>query len=331
MKQLLTMLHREWMEWRKVVYIILGVFVGLTVLSTYWTYRAANKLEKKSFIIRSDGDTLSVESSIGWGGFEWNSSGEEHPDSLDLREKMRSKPGEFFNFLAWLLRGLMIGINLLVLSVSVFYLADALYKERADGSTFYYRSLPVTDFALLGAKFIFGYLGILVLSYLLSSVVALYLPLSMPGIFKEMLSEASLSLSQIRWGALFLDWGMFHIIQFIWLLPFAMYFLYISASVKGRPLLIGAGILILAVIAWQLIFGKIGFQNQIAVHLGFFSNIISEQWYNIPETLSSNAKIDLFGSFTGYLITLRTFVSLLIGGAFGWGTYYMYQRNIEVT
>jgi len=333
MRDFITMLHREWMEWRKVVYIILGIFIALTLLGTYWAHRAAVKMDKNDFVIHSysEENKVSVQSSDGWGNIQWDSTDSDHPDSLNLRAQMRSEPAKLFEILVGLLRGIMIGINMLILSVSAFYFADALYKERSDASTFYYRSLPISDWVVLGAKFVFGYVGILILSYLLSVIAAMYMPVFVPAIIEEVLGEFNLALSQIDWGHLFLDWGVYHVVQFFWLLPFAMYFLFISASVKGRPLLIGVGILVLVAIVWQLIFGKIGFQNQIVVNLGIFSDLIQDQWTNIPDTLPSDAQVDLFGSFSGYLFTLRTLISLLIGGAFGWGTYYMYRRNIEVT
>ncbi|MCF7804735.1 MAG: hypothetical protein K9N46_05000 [Candidatus Marinimicrobia bacterium] len=330
MKTLLTLLNREWLEWRNVVYIFLGVFVALLLLSTFGSFRLAHYIDTGELMTYSEGDSTTLELSKSWGAEERDEQVKKG-NAVNLLEEMQQDPVQILQIWTHVVRGGMVLINLLVLSLAIFYLSDAVYKERADGSTFYYRSLPVSDVTVLVSKVLFGYVGVLVLSYLLTICVSLYLPMLMPYPIKEVLAEHSLSLSQIKLGSLYFDWGMFHILQFFWLLPVAMYFMFISVWVKGRPLLIGIGGIILAAIVWQIIFGRIDVPNQIVVNFGIFTDVMKEQWVTVPDSLNPGEPAELFGSFSGYIFSMRTLISLAIAGLFGYGTFIMYRRNIEVT
>ena len=329
MNNLLTMIYREWLEWHKAVYIVLGVFVALLLLGTYSSYRISQQIDRNEFYI----DIFSEEEQEGFSGdqekVDWGE--DQTVDSKSLKEEMQRSPRKVLGIWAHLLRGVIVMINLLIIGVAVFYLADALYKERADGSTFYYRSLPVSDITLLSSKVLFGYVGVLLLSYVLSLIFVLYSPVLVPGVIKEILAEAGLSVHQFKIGDLLFDWAVFHLVMLFWLFPLAMYFLFISSVVKNRPLLIGVGILVAAAILWQIIFGKIGIPNQITVNLGILNTILQEQWANVPVNPAPGGRFELFDSFAGYLFTVRTLVSLVISAGFGYGTYMMYTRNIEVT
>lgn len=324
MKGLLTLLYREWIEWRTTLIIVLAIFmIGLIALG-YGSYRFSNALEHGSITFRQS------ESGTSWSIKDQPGADRLRMTQEALKDKIVQRPAEAIATFGHLLRGGLSSVNFLLLFLIVFYLADATYKERADGSTYYYRSLPVTDWDILISKLLFGFTGILALSFILGVILVYYLHLIVPGVVKSTLVAQGYSLGQISLTNLFFGWAEFLCVEFLWLLPFAVYFLLISTVVKNRPLLISIGVLLLIGLAWKLSFGVYDIQNPLLSNISIMNGVLKSQWMNISG-ISAGEPADLFGSFTGFIFSIRTLISLTVAAGFFWGTGFVYRRNIEVS
>lgn len=325
MKQFLTLLRREFLEWRTVFFVVTGLYFLLLVLLAYGSYKVSNEIEQHSFSLKRSGQEVIIQ-------FD---NEEENPFTDDEKEPRRitlnEQPSQILEVWAHVVRGLMVGVNFMIVLLAIFYLADAVYKERSDASTFYYRSLPVSDTLVLGSKLVFGTVGILLLSFVLSTLLVLYVHLIVPGKANAILLASGLSLSQFQYGDLLGDWAAFHLLQLLWLSPFALYFLLVSTVVKNRPLLTAVGVLILLALVWKYLFGPLGIPNQITLNFGVFGDVLEQEWLEAPGQIESSSEIELFGSFWPYVLTWRTLIALLVSGVFGWITHWIYRKNIEVS
>ena len=319
MIRFLTLLKREWLEWRTVLIVVLALFGLGLVLIGYGSYQISNKIEHGTLY------------------FNQSSSGEVHfgnQDSTEAGAKVQrgdmGHPDKELAISSHILRGSIATLNFILLLLAIFYFADATFKERSDGSTFYFRSLPTTDWMLLASKLVFGAVGILLLSYVLGMILVFYLKAVTPGIIKTILAAGGYSLGQLSMSNLLAGWASFHILELFWLLPFALYFLLISTIVKNRPLLISTGLLFLFALLWKYFFGIHGIPNQLTMNISLLPDILSDQWVQIQH-LSSGDTVDMFGSFSQYIFSLRTLISLIVAGGLFWTTRYFYQKNIEVS
>ncbi len=367
MRRFLTLLKREFLEWKTVFIVVMGIYVVFLGLLAYGSFRTSQELQKHGFSVTRQGEEvilqfgknqrnsfrLQIEEDrqqvSGSGGrdqlSQHSDSDEEHSsraenyeqgvsDTEDTEEGIIVFGEESDDILAiWghFLRGMLVTINILVMILAVFYLTDSVFKERSDSSTFYYRSLPVSDGTLLMSKFIFGTIGILFFAFLLSTILALYVHLIIPSEANMILLARGTSLSQIQYGDLLADWASYHLLQFVWLSPLAAYFMLVSTVVKNRPFLTSIGILVLLALLWKYLFGQFGVANQITVNFSIFGEVIEKEWLQVPGEINSETEIELFGSFHPYIASLRTVASLIVAGIFGWATHYLYRRNIEVS
>jgi len=319
MKRFLTLLKREWLEWRTVLVVVVSLFALGLILTGYGSYQVSNRLEHGTLQISQSSD----------GEFYIENRDSTETSAKDRRDVM----GHADNVLAisaHVLRAGITALNFILLLLVVFYFADATFKERSDGSTFYFRSLPTTDWMLLASKLAFGAIGILLLSYVLGIILVFYLKAVTPGIIKTALAAGGYSLSQLSMSNLLVGWASFHLLEFLWLLPFALYFLLISTIVKNRPLLISTGILFLFALLWKYFFGIHGIPNQLMMNISLIPDILTDQWVQ-HQHLSAGESADFFGSFAQYIFSIRTVVSLIVAGGLFWSTRYFYQKNIEVS
>jgi len=325
MKRFLTLMKREFLEWRTVFFVVIGLYVLLLLVLAYGSYRISNEMQRNSFTVTRDGEEVIIQ-------FDGDSGDQIQFDDEEQEPLILSeRPSEILEVWAHIVRGLMVGVNLVVVLLAIFYLADAVFKERSDSSTFYYRSLPTSDYCLLGAKLTFGTVGILFLSFSLSILLVLFVHLIIPSPATSILIANGLSLSQFQYGDLVADWLAFHLLQLLWLSPFALYFLLVSTVVKSRPLLTSIGVLIVAALAWKYLFQASGIPNQITVNLGVFGDILEQQWARTPDIVTPEIEMELFGNFWQYIFSLRTVIALAISTLFGWAVLAVYRKNIEVS
>lgn len=315
MKQFMALLNREWLEWRTFWIIVGVVYLLILGLLAYGSFRVSQEIETHSFSITRDGGEINIRM-------------DEHEG--DNRNFSLSDTSEFLEIWGAIILGMMEGVNGIIILLGLFYLTDSIYKERSDQSTFYFRSLPVSDLKMLASKLTFGTAGILSVSFVLSSFLVLYMHLIFPGAANDLLIATGISLSQFNYPDLFGDWLTFHLVELIWLLPFATYFMLVSTTVKNRPLLISIGIILLVFLAGLYLERLYGLNNLITSALGAPTEAYHAQWLRLPAAVDPNTNLELLGGFGHYIASVRSVISLVVSGAFFWAGYVIYRKNIEV-
>jgi ABC-type transport system involved in multi-copper enzyme maturation permease subunit len=321
MRTFITLLIREWREWRTVILVASILYVIGLIGYTVAIYKGANALEDEDF--RTE-----------WFDEDWEEDFEEDELGWLSPEEFAQTSKADMLFYGWtfMLRAGISFIALSLLVLSLFYLVDAVFKERSDGTTFFYRGLPITDLALLSSKLLVGTVGFLTLSFVMSTILVYYAQITSPAEFSGLFRESGLSPFQIASMDLLGDWSVFHVLSLILILPYATYFLLVSTVTRSRPLLIGIGVPILLGILWRLVIGDNAFLREITSNIGTLGEALGQEWLGKdgPYAVAGEA-VELFGSFSGYIFTVRTLISLMISGIFFSLTFYAYRRNLPVS
>ena len=340
MRQFVALLIREWQEWRMVMAVVAAIYVLGLVVSTVALHRGSEAFLTGHIHagIHHDHDLSDSDD------FDDDPFPEEEDDAewISPKEMGFFSLGEILRFsgradlilFGWthMLRGGVSFINLSLLVLALFYLADAVFKERADGSTYFYRSLPVGDGAVLAAKLVAGTVGFLGISFILGVGSVLFAQLTFPGGLAEYLAAEGYAASQVAIMDLLGDWMIFHVLQLLWLLPFAAYLLFVSTVTRSRPLLIALVVPLLVGILWRYLMGNNAFLSEITTNLMVLGDVLGNEWLgNRGPAIDPGASIELFGSFTGYIFSLRTVVSLLVAGSFFAGVFFAYRKNLAVS
>ncbi len=324
MKSFLTLLNREWLEWRITIIVVLAVFVvGLAALG-YGSYRFSRAFEDGHLRYHQ------MENNIHWQSQSDSLMDSSHVKLGIIKNGKIGDSNKVVEVFGHMVRIAISTINFILMLLIASYLADAIYKERSDGSTYYYRSLPVSDWSILLSKLCFGFVGILLLSYVLGIILTFYLKLIVPGVISTALTATGYSLGQISMGNLFGGWATFHLLEFLWLAPYAIYFLLVSTVVKNRPVLIAGGILILIALVWKYSFGLYGVSNPLLTNLTVIGDVLTNRWMDLSHIAPSES-IQLFGSFWKDIFSLRTLISVIVAVGLFWTTRFFYQKNIEVS
>ncbi len=224
-------------------------------------------------------------------------------------------------------------LSLVLTVVSIFYLADAIFKERSDGSTFFYRSLPVGDMTLISAKLVSGTVGFLAISVLAGLIWVLFAQLTFPGDPRQVLIEMGYSPGQLLVFDFIGDWLVFHFLLLLWLLPYATYFLVVSTVTRSRALLVGLGAPLLLGLLWLWILRDDGLLALLINNFSAVANVLQAEWImpQDPPRFMAGEPIEMFGSFGGYILSLRTLISLAVAGGFFGLTFFAYRRNLPAS
>ncbi len=321
MRAYLSLFKREFLEWRMVMIVVGGLYVLGLAGSAITLYKSSDTLLRGDIHMHWDRGKSEID--------------DEDDDSGWLSPREMGLAGRSWVVLfGWthMLRAGVSFINLALLVLALFYLADVVYKERADGSTFFYRGLPVGDLSILSSKLFAGTVGFLAVSFTLGVIWVLFAQLTFPGSLAEMIADAGLSPTQVASMDLIGDWAVFHVLQLAWLLPFATYFLFVSTVTPSRPLLIGVGAPLLLGLLWRFLVGDNALLREITANFGVIGEILKSEWLGAkgPE-IAPGESIELFGSFSSYILSLRTVVSLLVAGGFFGLTFFAYRRNLPVS
>lgn len=349
MRQFATLLLREVAEWRLLLIVVGVLFVLGLAGSAVGINRLAREVMKESTEVKvklhrdHDNQAVDEEDQAGdhdvWADDDWEFEDDEW---LSPREFMnfgwpahyflKGREGLLLYGWAHMLRGALAAINLSLIFLALFYLVDSLYKERSDRSTLFYRSLPVSDNILLLSKLTVGTAGFLMLSYLLGVVWVLFSQLVFPAEFSRLLEGNGFSLSQLALWDLVGDWFVFHLLQFLWMLPYALYLLFISAIVRSRPLLIALGAPFLLALLLRY---SIGTVEPIAALLSNFDalgDVLMGEWRGgPPQAIHPGETVELFGGFGTYIFQLRTLISILAAAGLAIGTRLAYRRNFSTS
>lgn len=340
MRPFVTLLVREWQEWRMVMAVVAAIYVLGLVVSAVALQKGSNAfLSGRGHIdMHYDRDLSNGDE------FDEDPFLDEEDDSewVSPKEMGFFSMVEIFRFsgradlilFGWthMLRGGVSFINLSFMVLALFYLADAVFNERADGSTYFYRSLPVGDGALLAAKLLVGTVGFMGLSFILGVGSVLFAQLTFPDGLAEYIAADGYAAGQVAILDLFSDWTVFHVLQLLWLLPFATYLLFVSTVTRSRPLLVAIAVPLLVGILWRYLMGNNAFLREITTNLMVLGDVLGNEWlgHRGPE-IEPGATIELFGSFTSYIFSLRTVVSLMVAGGFFAGTFFTYRKNLAAS
>lgn len=329
MKPLIVLLKREWLEWQRVIIGTILVITFLNLLMLLSVSRGSEfmhqKLDQEGHIVIDDfqfNDEEEVDLDIVLNGkdVEITIDGKDTPRSV---EKMLSKVAVP---IAFGLRFGMMGTFAFILFLSMFYFSDAIYKERADNSTLFYRSLPVDDHMLLGSKIAAGLIGVIGLTLFLSLEFLVFIRMAIWIMGEPFTSLANLILSQLSYLRLIWDWFGYLVFAAIHMAPLALFLMLVGTYVKGRPLLIGIGAPILLSISWAIIFQSAALLKTIGKFFWGFNQVIIDQWEIMEKGLDTDMAI--YGNFWAYIFNTDTAISVLVSALLYYGIWHVYRKNI---
>ncbi len=366
MKSFYQLIKREWWEWRTVAVIVSVLFALGLVISAYSSYKISaifqehapgmtfnHRSEGHNKITRSIDDEAAEEARQVAENEDYEAAGDEQdhdPYRYGFDDGEWVAPRQLFSsglpgryllsgndsiiLFGWthMQRGTLTIINILLVMLALFYLVDAIFKERADGSTFFYRSMPLADEQLLLSKLVFGTIGFLVASIVLGFTWYVFSRLTFPSAIAQMMSENGFSLGQVAVWDLILDWLAFHLLQLLWLLPYAVYLLLVSATTRSRPLLVAIILPIVVGLIWRYFTGNVLLIDVLTANMRMLAETMMTEWgsQNGPGT-GPGETVEMFGTFRPYIFSLRSLISLVISGLLGWATVVAYRRNLPTS
>jgi len=329
MKPVLVLLKREWLEWQRVILGTILIITFLNFLMLLSVSRGSHffhqKLEDNGHLLLDDfqlNDDEEVDLDIRMNGkdLEITIDGNDTPRSVEQMLQKVAVP------VAFGLRFGMMGTFALVLFLSMFYFSDAIFKERADNSTLFYRSLPVNDHQLLTSKIAAGLIGVIGLTLFLSIEFLILLKVAIWIMGEPFTSLSGLVLSQISYLRLIWDWFGYLIFAAIHMAPLALFLMLVGSYVKGRPLIIGIGAPILLSISWAIIFQSAALLKTIGKFLWGFNQVIIDQWQMMEKGLDTGMPI--YGNFWAYIFNLDTAISILVSALLYYAIWHIYRKNI---
>lgn len=322
MKTFTALIVREWREWRTVI-AVMSVIYLLVMAGT------AVAMQRGARVIIDDGN-----SSYQSGEFDdFNNFDEDDWDWFSNWHLADFLSGEMILFgYVHSIRGTAVMVNLALMLLALFYLADAVYKERSDGSTYFYRALPVPDHIILLSKLTAGTVGILLLSYVYGMLAVGFTRLAVPASFMQVLEDAELSLGQIAYGGFIWDWLVFHLLQLLWLSPYAAYMLLVSTAARGRPVMVGIGlpVLLTVVIGYFLQNDVLG--DLLTSNIRSVGEVLAEEMRGYASPfIDPGEEVEVYGGFGRYLLSVRSMVSVIITVGLFYGTWWAYRRNLTTS
>ncbi len=330
MKPSIVLLKREWLEWQRVVTGTILVITFLNLLMLLSVSRGSDffhsKLEQDGHILiediqfSDDDEEFDVDVRMSGKDVELSIDGDDTPRSVEQMLRKVALP------VAFGLRLGMMGTFAFILFLSLFYFSDAIYKERADNSTLFYRSLPVNDHLYLGSKIAAGLIGVIGLTLFLSIEYLAFLRVAIWIMGEPFTSLAGLVLNQISYLRLIWDWFGYLIFAAIHMAPLALFLMLVGTYVKGRPLLIGIGAPILLSISWAIIFQSAALLKTIGRFFWGFNQVVIDQWESMEKGLETDVAI--YGNFWAYIINTDTAISILVSALLYYGIWHVYRKNI---
>ena len=328
MKPMMVLLKREWLEWKRVVIgtIIVITFLNLLMLlsvarGSSWFHET---LERDGQITMEDikiNDESVGDVTIHMQGEDFEIQFEEDGSSksVDSMLKQAAKPIAF---------GIQLGMQAtfaFVLFLSLFYFSDAIYKERADNSTLFYRSLPVSDHLLLGSKVLAGLGGVIGLTLFLSVEYLLFTRVAIMIVGEPIYTMASAVLGQVSFIGLIWNWFSYLIYAAIRMAPLALFLMLVGTYVKGRPLLIGIGGPFLFAISWAIIFKSAALFRFIGE---FFWGFNLAKIDPLSQMFNDGGSGLSYGNPWEYIFTLETLTTVLVSGLLYYGLWMIYKKNM---
>ncbi|MBN4080834.1 hypothetical protein JYT44_00580 [Caldithrix abyssi] len=352
MNLFITLLKREWWEWKRVIFWTLGVYTFLLLLTLVPINRLSNEFESwveeerlwldddmSSSIEFKDGELTEEEKkrikiAFNAKGIDITSDNDGVLDSLLVFGKQTAKEKLAESPLA-VIKPYSIGIGVgftliqfIVVFIALFYFSDSLYKERSNNSTDFFRSQPVNDHLIIFSKLKAGGIGVIGLTLTMLMILLVYSRIALLTVSRDVWDIISGPLSEINLLGLFGDLILIQVVSLLWLSPLILFLIIVSATVKNRPLIIGVGVPILLAIMFQIIYGDNAIVSQIGDIFGAIAGMIKSQNLISEMKVVPVSGVDIFGSFWGALFSVRTLISIMVSGLIYTGTWAMYRKNI---
>ncbi|NQU66532.1 MAG: hypothetical protein HQ510_01185 [Candidatus Marinimicrobia bacterium] len=320
MKLFLVLLKREWWEWKNTIFWVAGIYTFILIMLLVPITKLSHNIDPSEVNFNFD----NVETN--WD--DQNSSKFQH----QFENWKFAEPGvkAVVVYGMSLVSGIQL-LQVLLLFIGLFYFADSLYNERMNFSTLFIRSQPVSDHMVIGSKIAGGFLGIMGVSLVMSLVFLTFTNLTL-WILGSDFGDLVFSITRkVKLFDLYTDMIIFQFVALIWLSPFILFLMWVSASVKKRPLIIGLGAPILAAISLFILFGNADMIKQLFLITNSIKEMLLEQFMVHPKWEALPAKVEIFNSFWGYLATPRTVVSIVLASGFYALSLFSYRKNIPVS
>lgn len=329
MRPLMTLLKREWLEWQRVIIGTILIITFLNILMLIGAVRGSNffhqKLSEDGHILLedlqfNDQEEIDIDIRLNGNDVEVTLDGKNAPQSMENLLSEVAVP-VIYGF-----RIGMMAIFAFVLFLSLFYFSDAIYKERADNSTLFYRSLPLSDHLIIGSKIGAGLLAVIGLTLFLSLEYILFMRLNIWIMGQPFSYLAGLVFSQISYVRMIWGWFGYLIFAALHMAPLALFLMLVGTYVKGRPLLIGIGAPILFSVSWAILFQNAAFLRFIGEFFWGFNKIVIDQWNMVEQGMGSPNMA--YGNFWGYIFNMDTAISILVSALLYYGIWHTYRKNI---
>lgn len=222
--------------------------------------------------------------------------------------------------------------------LTIFYLLDSLYAERKDKSILFWRSLPVTDAETVVSKLITAIVVIPLATFAAAAITHL-LVLLVSGIW---VGNRGGDAWQLIWNAapLLENWLATLILMLalpLWYLPFAGWFLFVSAWTKRSPFLVAFLPLVVLPMLERILIGSTLFRDAIFVRpakMPLFSgdgetSLIFGDATNIEFTSGQSVTLLGFMDLPRFLASVNLWLGVLVGGLFVAAAIYVRRYRDE--
>ncbi len=341
MRRLGYQLLREWWEWRPIILSGLALVLFLGFLMLFQIGRSLDHFQArvqqegvlefgpgKHFLGDSSGVKVEwqnhskADSIYIW--FRWEENKGLVTGTTPKQQRLLER--KFLHVSLFMVRAVLQGTLILLLFLLTIYFAESLYRERLNNSTFFFRSLPLSDHFILITKILAGGLGFIVLALVFSSLGMGYL------VLYSWIGERQLHLPLTLWWRqldflnLYSQWLVFLLTAVVWSLPYFTFLLAVSAYVRSRPLWFGVGLPALFSIAWRFLFGDTSLLKPVLGFLSSLNELWGGNWRSIWQTMPGEP-VRLLDSFIPALFSWHSVLAILIAGGIYWVTWYAYRLN----
>ena len=320
MKIFLVLLKREWWEWKNTVLWVAGIYTFILIMMLVPITKLSHNIDPHEINFNFD----NIETN--WD--DHNSSKYQE----DFEDWKYAEPGTKATVAYGMsLVGGIQFLQMFLLFIGLFYFADSLFTERMDFSTLFFRSQPISDHMVIGSKIVAGFFGIIGVSLIMSLVFLFFVKTSLwilGSDFGDLITSVT---RRIKIFDMYSDMAVFQFVTLIWLSPFILFLMWVSATVRKRPLIVGLGAPALLAITLYILFGNADMIKQIFVVSNSIKEMLFKQFMIDPHMDVLPGKLELFGSFWKYLATPRTVVSVVIASGFYVLTLFSYRKNIPVS
>lgn len=216
--------------------------------------------------------------------------------------------------------------------LGVFYLLDALYTERRDKSILFWRSLPITDAETVISKLLTAVVVIPLVTFAIVVVTQIFVV----AISSMWVSGRGGDGWSLIWGATpFLDTWFATLLFFLaiplWYMPFAGWFLFVSAWTRRSPFLVAILPLFVVPMLERILVGTSFFREAI---FGRFSTMPLFGGFDSagilivedgPPTFDADAKASLLAliDLPAYLSDPALWTGIVVGGLFTAAAIYV--------